>query len=48
MKLDRYSMAAIKKTAQIIKPKRAKICKLLAKREEINRQIDSLQNEIDL
>lgn len=48
MKLDRYSMAAIKKTAQIIKPKRAKICKLLAKREEINRQIDSLQSEIDL
>lgn len=48
MKLDRYSMAAIKKTAQIIKPKRAKICKLLAKREEINMQIDALQSEIDL
>lgn len=48
MELSRYELAAVKKTAQIIKPKRAKICKLLAKREEINRQIDSLQNEIDL
>lgn len=48
MELSRYELAAVKKTAQIIKPKRAKICKLLAKREEINRQIDSLQSEIDL
>lgn len=48
MELSRYELAAVKKTAQIIKPKRAKICKLLTKREEINRQIDSLQSEIDL
>lgn len=48
MELSRYELAAVKKTAQIIKPKRAKMAKLIAKREEINRQIDSLQNEIDL
>lgn len=48
MKLDRYSMAAIKKTAQIIKPKRAKLSKLFAKRKEIDEQINDLQKEIDL
>ncbi len=48
MELSRYELAAVKRTAQIIKPKRAKICKLLAKRKEINMQIDALQSEIDL
>lgn len=48
MELSRYELAAVKKTAQIIKPKRAKICKLLAKRKEIDMQIDALQSEIDL
>ena len=48
MKVDRYSMAAIKRTAQIIKPKRAKLSKLFAKRKEIDEQINDLQKEIDL
>lgn len=48
MKLDRYSMAAIKKTAQIIKPKRAKMAKLIAKRNTLDNEINALQNEIDL
>ena len=48
MKLDRYSMAAIKKTAQIIKPKRAKMAKLIAKRDALDNEINALQSEIDL
>lgn len=48
MKLDRYSMAAIKKTAQIIKPKRAKMAKLIAKRDAIDNEVSALQSEIDL
>lgn len=48
MKLDRYSMAAIKRTAQIIKPKRAKMAKLIAKRDAIDNEVSALQSEIDL
>lgn len=48
MKLSRYELAAIKKTAQIIKPKRVKLSKLFAKRKEIDEQINDLQKEIDL
>lgn len=48
MELSRYELAAIKKTAQIIKPKRAKLSKLFEKRKEIDAQIDDLQKEIDL
>ena len=48
MELSRYELAAVKRTAQIIKPKRAKLSKLLAKRKEIDAQIDDLQKEIDL
>lgn len=48
MELSRYELAAVKRTAQIIKPKRAKLSKLFAKRKEIDAQIDDLQKEIDL
>lgn len=48
MELSRYELAAVKKTAQIIKPKRAKLSKLFAKRKEIDEQINDLQKEIDL
>lgn len=48
MELSRYELAAIKKTAQIIKPKRVKLSKLFAKRKEIDEQINDLQKEIDL
>ena len=47
MKLDRYSMAAIKRTAQIIKPKRAKLSKLFAKRKEIDEQFNEVNNRLD-
>lgn len=48
MELSRYELAAVKKTAQIIKPKRVKLSKLFAKRKEIDEQINDLQKEIDL
>ena len=48
MELSRYELAAIKKTAQIIKPKRAKLSKLFEKKKEIDAQIVDLQKEIDL
>lgn len=48
MELSRYEMAAIKKTAQIIKPKRAKMAKLIAKRDELDDQINDLESEIEL
>lgn len=48
MELSRYELAAVKKTAQIIKPKRIKLSKLFAKRKEIDEQINDLQKEIDL
>ena len=48
MELSRYELAAVKRTAQIIRPKRAKLSKLFAKRKEIDAQIDDLQKEIDL
>ena len=48
MKLSRYEIAAIKKTAQITKPKRAKMAKLIAKRDALDNEINTLQNEIDL
>ena len=48
MELSRYELAAVKRTAQITKPKRAKLSKLFAKREETDAQIDDLQKEIDL
>lgn len=48
MELSRYELAAVKKTAQIIKPKRAKLSKLFTKRKEIDEQINDLQREIDL
>lgn len=48
MELSRYELAAVKRTAQIIKPKRAKLSKLFAKKKEIDAQIDDLQKEIDL
>lgn len=48
MELSRYELAAIKKTAQIIKPKRTKLSKLFEKKKEIDAQIDDLQKEIDL
>ena len=48
MELSRYELAAVKKTAQIIKPKKVKLSKLFAKRKEIDEQINDLQKEIDL
>ena len=48
MELSRYELAAIKGTAQIIKPKRTKLSKLFEKKKEIDAQIDDLQKEIDL
>lgn len=48
MELSRYELAAIKKTAQIIKPKRAKMAKLIAKRDAIDNEVSALQSEIDL
>lgn len=48
MELSRYELAAVKKTAQIIKPKRAKMAKLIAKRDALDNEINALQNEIDL
>lgn len=48
MELSRYELAAVKRTAQIIKPKRAKLSKLLEKKKEIDAQIVDLQKEIDL
>ena len=48
MELSRYELAAIKKTAHIIKPKRAKVSKLFEKKKEIDAQIADLQKEIDL
>ena len=48
MELSRYELAAVKRTAQIIKPKRAKLSKLFEKKKEIDAQIDDLQKEIDL
>ena len=48
MELSRYELAAVKKTAQIIKPKRAKMAKLIAKRDAIDNEINALQSEIDL
>ena len=48
MELSRYELAAIKKTAQIIKTKTAKLSKLFEKKKEIDAQIADLQKEIDL
>ena len=48
MELSRYELAAVKKTAQIIKPKRAKMAKLIAKRDAIDNEINALQSEINL
>lgn len=48
MELSRYELAAIKKTVQIIKPKRAKMAKLIAKRDAIDSEVSALQSEIDL
>ena len=48
MELSRYELAAVKRTAQIIKPKRAKLNKLFEKKKEIDAQIVDLQKEIDL
>ena len=48
MELSRYELAAVKRTAQIIKPKRAKLSKLFEKKKEIDAQIIDLQKEIDL
>lgn len=48
MELSRYELAAVKRTAQIIKPKRAKLSKLFEKKKEIDAQIADLQKEIDL
>lgn len=48
MELSRYELAAVKRTAQIIKPKRAKMAKLIAKRDDLDNEINALQNEIDL
>ena len=48
MELSRYELAAVKRTAQIIKPKRAKLSKLIEKKKEIDAQIVDLQKEIDL
>ena len=48
MELSRYELAAVKRTAQIIKPKRAKMAKLIAKRDALDNEINALQNEIDL
>ena len=48
MELSRYELAAVKKTAQIIKPKRAKMAKLIAKRDAIDNEINALHSEIDL
>ena len=48
MELSRYELAAVKRTAQIIKPKRAKLSKLFEKKKEIDAQIVDLQKEIDL
>lgn len=48
MELSRYEMAAVKRTAQIVKPKRAKLERLRAKIGALNAEIESLQAEIDL
>lgn len=48
MNLSRYELSAVKRTAQIIKPKRAKMTKLIAKRDALDNEINALQNEIDL
>lgn len=48
MELSRYELAAVKKTAQIIKPKRAKMAKLIAKRDAIDDEVSALQSEVDL
>lgn len=48
MELSRYEIAAVKKTAQIVKPKRTKLAKLIAKRDDLNAEIKNLQAEIDL
>ena len=48
MELSRYELAAVKRTAQIIKPKRTKLSKLFEKKKEIDAQIVDLQKEIDL
>ena len=48
MELSRYELAAVKRTAQIIKPKRAKLSKLFEKKKEIDAQIVDLQKDIDL
>lgn len=48
MELSRYELAAVKRTAQIIKPKKAKMAKLITKRDAIDNEISALQSEIDL
>ena len=48
MELSRYELAAVKKTAQIVKPKRAKLDKIKAKVEALRTEMESLQAEIDL
>lgn len=48
MNLNRYELAAIKKTAQIIKPKRAKLAKLDEKKAKLDEEIEALKHEIEL
>lgn len=48
MELSRYELAAVKRTAQIVKPKRVKLAKLIAKKDALDNEINALQNEIDL
>ena len=48
MELSRYELAAVKRTAQIVKPKRAKLDKIKAKINALGAEMESLQAEIDL
>lgn len=48
MNLSRYELAAVKRTAQIIKPKRAKLAKLDEKKAKLDEEIEALKHEIEL
>lgn len=48
MKLDRYQMAAVKKTAGIIKPLLNKRAKLIEKRDALNVELFDIDRKIEL
>lgn len=48
MELSRYELAAVKKTAQIVRPKRAKLAKLNSKRDSLDKEIRALEVDIEL